>query len=166
MKTREREKDSRDSILLVLLIVGFICIIVTSGWALRFAPSWKLPANMRSNLNPDSDFLTSRPSGFYEPIDQAILTPPDWINIFLTPGSTFLTRTPQPTHPQASNTPAVTQTIAPVFTVTTAPTNDVAPTNTLIYFPPPPATSTSTKKSKPPAPTATSISAPTPTSTS
>lgn len=167
MKTREREKDSRDSILLLLLIllVGFICIIVTSGWALRFSPSWKLPANMRSNLNPDSDFLTSRPSGFYEPIDPSILTPPDWVNVFLTPGSTFLTRTPGPKPPQASNTPAVTLTNTTILTVTASPTNVVAPTNTLIYFPPQPATATSTKKPKPPAPTATAMPA-TPTATS
>ena len=94
MQTRERE--GRDSIILIILILllGFICIILASGWALRFAPSWRLPANMNSNLNPNSAFLTGRPVSFIEPLDPAILTNPVWIDVFLTPGASFETRTP------------------------------------------------------------------------
>ena len=99
MKTHDREKESRDSIIIMLsiLLLGFICIIFSSGWALRFAPSWKLASAMGSNLNPDSDFLTGRPVDLFEPLDPSILTNPPWLGIFLTPGAIFSTSTPLPT---------------------------------------------------------------------
>lgn len=134
MKTREREKESRDSIVLMLLILllGFICIIITSGWALRFSPSWRLPTNMGSNLNPDSDFLT-RPVELLEPLDPAILTDPAWNNVFLTPSASFVTQRPLPT---ITSTPAPTNTH--IATLTSSPTITPPPTatNTLIFFPP------------------------------
>ena len=102
---------------------------------------------MQSNLDPNSDFLTNRPVSFYEPLDPAILTQPVWINIFLTPGALFQTRTPIP----ATNTPAGIITTAPTslssptptsINPTNTPTNGPSPTNTLIYYPPPPPTNT------------------------
>ena len=135
MKTREREKESRDSILLMLLILllGFICIILSSGWALRFKPSWRLPTNMGSNLNPDSDFLTGRPAELLEPLDPAILTDPAWNDVFLTPSASFSTHAPRPT---ITSTPVPTNTRIP--TITNSPTSMPPPTatNTLIFFPP------------------------------
>jgi uncharacterized repeat protein (TIGR01451 family) len=158
MKTREREKESRDSIVLMLLILllGFICIIITSGWALRFSPSWRLPTNMGSNLNPDSDFLT-RPVELLEPLDPAILTDPAWNNVFLTPSASFVTRvfsTPTPTPTTLRNVPPITDT--PVSTVFLPVTNTLVtvPTNTQIYFPPASATP-KPKPTKEPPPTAT-----------
>jgi len=126
MKTREREKENRDSILIILLILlfGFFCIILASGWAVRFAPSWKLPANMRSNINPDDRYRTGGPVNFIEPLDPAILTNPAWINIFLTPGASFETPTSQPTGistvivPSNTNTPNPTSTALPIQTNT------------------------------------------------
>jgi uncharacterized repeat protein (TIGR01451 family) len=143
MQMRDREKERRDSILLLLLILlfGFICIILSSGWALRFAPSWKLNSNMGSNLNPDSDFLTNVPIGFFEPLDPSILTNPAWMDIFLTPGASFSTPIPVST-----NTSSPTATNIVVTTVTNAPANTPVPTNTLIFFPSP----SSTPKPKPP----------------
>src|SRR5688572_2425065 len=104
MKAPESERDSRDSVglMLLILLVGFICIIISSGWALRFAPSWKLPADMGSNLNPDSDFLTNMPIGFFEPLDPSILTNPAWMDVFLTPGASF--DTPVPPIPSPTGT--------------------------------------------------------------
>jgi uncharacterized protein DUF11 len=125
MQTRERE--GRDSIILILLILlfGFMCIILASGWALRFAPSWRLPANMNSNLNPNVDFLTGRPVSFIEPLDPAILTNPVWIDVFLTPGASFTTRTPLPTG---------TLTSTPVKTSTPRPPQTASPTSTKIII--------------------------------
>jgi hypothetical protein len=144
MKPPEREKESRDSIALMLLILllGFICIILSSGWALRFAPSWKLPSSMGSNLNPDSDSLTNVPVNFIEPLDPSILTNPAWFDVFLTPGASFATRvapTPTPTVTIQSVPP---KTNTPVPTLIAPATNTVVtiPTNTQIYFPPPSAT--------------------------
>ena len=52
MKTRERENERRNSIIVIILILllGLICIILASGWAIRFAPHWKLNSSMGSNL--------------------------------------------------------------------------------------------------------------------
>jgi len=148
MKTKTRENERRDSVIIIILILllGFICIILASGWALRFAPSWKLDTNMGSNLNPNSDFLTSRPIGFFEPLDPAILTKPAWMDVFLTPGVSsvsFPTRTPLPTitatsAPPKTNTPVV-PTLIPSATNTLI---IIIPTNTKIILPPPPSTAT------------------------
>ena len=126
MQTRDREKERRDSILLMLFILlfGFICIILSSGWALRFAPSWKLPADMGSNLNPDSDFLTDRPIGFLEPLDPAILTNAAWIDVFLTPGASFSTPIPNSTN---TSSPTATNIVVP--TATNAPAAWACSTN-------------------------------------
>jgi len=134
MKTQPRENERRDSVIIIVLILlfGFVCIIIASGWALRFAPNWKLNTNMGSNLDPNSDFLTSRPVSFIEPLDPAILTNPAWMDVFLTPGASFPTRTPLPA---STATPVPVRTSTPLTTTVTA-TTVVNPTNTLIYFPP------------------------------
>src|SRR5258706_5748060 len=162
-----REKESRDSgiIIILILLLGFVCIILASGWALRFAPSWKLNTNMGSNLNPNSDFLTSRPANFIEPIDPAILTQPAWINVFLTPGILLPTRTPLPTStvtsiPSKTSTPIIIPTQTAIPTNTLPPIIVVVPTNTKKSLPPPPpATDTS---APPPPPTSTNTSVPPP----
>ncbi|MEP7135814.1 MAG: hypothetical protein ABI904_12865 [Chloroflexota bacterium] len=140
MKTRENERRDSGIIILLILLLGFICIFLTSGWALRFAPSWKLDSNMESNLNPNSDFLTSRPVSFFEPLDPAILTNPIWQNVFLTPGASIQIRTPSPANPPTS-VPSKTSTPVPATaTVMASPTNTliviVYPTNTKVYIPP------------------------------
>ncbi|NJC95818.1 MAG: hypothetical protein FIB03_05680, partial [Anaerolineae bacterium] len=68
------ENDRRDwGIVIAILLLGFLCIILAAGWAVRFSPRWRLDASMESMLDPNSDFLTSRPSGFVEPIDPSLL---------------------------------------------------------------------------------------------
>jgi uncharacterized repeat protein (TIGR01451 family) len=149
MKTRDREKESREAIVLMLLIllVGVLCIILTSGWALRFRLSWQLPANMDSNLNPNSDIQTGVPVDLLEPLDPSILTNPAWFDVFLTPDASFATRPPLPTStrtPLPTDTTIATNTSLPV--ITSSPTNTLLPTNTVIFIPP------STPTPRPPRP--------------
>jgi uncharacterized repeat protein (TIGR01451 family) len=147
-KGKKSEHDRRDwTIILIILLFGFLCMIVAGGQAIRFASNWKLDTNMRSNLDPDSDFLTNRPINFFGPIDPSILTQPAWANVFLTPGAVIETREPA----QVTDMPATTVTITPTLfqsptatsLVTSTPTATFpSPTNTFIYYPPPPATVT------------------------
>src|SRR5258706_9043114 len=162
-----REKESRDSgiIIILILLLGFVCIILASGWALGFGTSWKLNSNLGSNLNPNSHFLPSRPANFIEPIDPRILTQPAWINVFLTPGILLPTRTPLPTStvtsiPSKTSTPIIIPTQTAIPTNTLPPIIVVVPTNTKKSLPPPPpATDTSVP---PPPPTSTNTSVPPP----
>lgn len=139
-KTAERER--RDwIIILVILLFGFLCLFLAGGWAVRLAPSWKLDTNMKSNLDPDSDFLTNRPVGYFEPLDPSILTRPAWANIYLTPGAVFQTRLPPPT-----NTPAATNTPPP--SIANTPTATKLPSSTPVVILPSP---TRTPSNVPPA---------------
>ncbi|MEP6895295.1 MAG: DUF11 domain-containing protein, partial [Chloroflexota bacterium] len=165
-KTRENERRDSGIIIILILLLGFICIILASGWALRFAPSWKLNTSMGSNLDPNSDFLTSRPVSLIGPIDPAILTNPAWINIFLTPGASLPTRTPLPTRTITSIPPKTSTPLPIPPTQTTVPTNTfavivVVPTNTK-KNPPPPPPSTATPIPPPPPSTATTVLPPPP----
>jgi len=179
MKALEHER--RDWVIIVLiLILGFLCILLAGGWALRFTPSWELDANMESVLDPNSDFLTRRPNGFIEPVDPAILTNPAWINVFLTPGASFSAGTQLPaTAGKSFMTPttgtSVTTQTAPPPTIVSATNMALvlpSPTNAIVFFPPSP---TSTAKPNPaatvtptftPSPTYTAIATETSTLTS
>ncbi|HLO13372.1 MAG TPA: hypothetical protein VK206_00990 [Anaerolineales bacterium] len=172
MKAFERERNDW-IIILIILLIGFLCVILAGGWALRFPPNWELNANMESNLNPNIDFLTRKPSGFIEPVDPSILTAPVWINIFLTPGASFATGTARPPTTGTSFT-AQTITSAPFIMTTTsiAPATNTAiviqsPTKTLNYYPPTPFSTSQPKSSSTftPTPTAPFTSTPTQTST-
>jgi hypothetical protein len=144
MKVPEQER--RDWIMIPLILgIGFLCVIIAGQWALRFSPSWKLNANMDSNLDPNSDFLTRRPGGFIEPVDPSILTQPVWINLFLTPGAQFPTRAVVP----ITASPYLTKSIATQtpFSITAVTNTNIAiasPINTFVYYPP-----TSTSQPKP-----------------
>ncbi|MGB8983199.1 MAG: hypothetical protein WCC12_15090 [Anaerolineales bacterium] len=139
------EPERRDwGIILVILLIGFLCVIVAGQWALRFSPSWQLDTDMGSNIDPNRDFLTNRPQGFIEPVDMLILTPPDWMGLFLTPGAEFSTGTPLPPPPPATSTIPGTIAVPATFTPVTA-----SPTNTLVWIPLPP-TSTRRPPSDPP----------------
>src|SRR5512134_794857 len=129
MKTTERERYDW-MIIPMILVIGFLCVLVAGQWALRFSPRWQLDANMESNLDPNSDFLTGKPNGLIEPVDPSILTQPAWVNHFLTPGATFA--------PSASVlTPIATLTAGPTPTSPATNTAIVTaiPTNTFVYFP-------------------------------
>lgn len=81
---------------------------------------------MGSSLDPNSDFLPPPPVGVVQPLDPSILTPPLWIDFFLTPGATIPTR-----QPKATATP--TTFVAPTQTVHTVEAT-ASPTNTIAYF--------------------------------
>src|SRR5512142_943682 len=83
MKAAERERNDW-IIILIILLIGFLCVVLAGGWALRSSPTWRLDANMESGINPNGDLLTSRPSGFIPPVDLSILTEPSWLHVFLT----------------------------------------------------------------------------------
>jgi hypothetical protein len=154
MKAREREQ--RDWFFVPLILgIGFFFVILAGQWALRFSPSWALHANMSSNLDPNSDFLTRRPSGWIEPVDPAILTEPIWINLYLTPGAKFSTGTPIPiagepflTTPTLIQPPPQTSTSISISAATNTHVVITSPTNTFVYSLPA-STFTSTPKSKP-----------------
>jgi hypothetical protein len=137
MKTNNREL--RDwFIITVIILIGFLCLIIAGSMAVRFSPSWELDASMDSHLDPNSDFLTRRPLGFIEPVDESILTPPIWMGLFQTPGAFVPQRT---SLPPITSVPAYTSTSAPVSTSPAIPT--LIPTNTVIYNIPASPTNTS-----------------------
>ncbi|HSK87956.1 MAG TPA: hypothetical protein VK880_06360, partial [Anaerolineales bacterium] len=91
------ERERQDwGIVLIILLMGFLCVIVAAQWALRLSPTWTLNADMGSNLDLNSEFLTRKPVVFFEPVDPAILTQPGWMGGFLTPGVSYSTGTPLP----------------------------------------------------------------------
>jgi uncharacterized repeat protein (TIGR01451 family) len=140
MQTHRREL--RDwFIITAIILIGFLCLIIAGSMAVRFAPRWELAANMDSNLDPNSDFLTRRPQGFIEPVDESVLTPLFGIGLFQTPGASVPPRTPLPT---LTNVPVSTSTDAP--RQTNPPTPTLNPTNTIIYYYP--ASPTNTQKPK------------------
>ena len=150
-KEKAPERERRDWIIFVIiLLLGFLCVILAGGQALRFSPDWKRNTSMDSHINPDSVFLDSHPSNLLEPLDPSILTPPAWFDTFLTPGAVFNTRTPAP--PTLKPTSTVPNT--PLPTNTTVPTVTARPTNTFIIIPNP------TKTSPPPPDTDTPVPQP------
>ncbi len=140
MKSKpESERRERQDWLIVLLIllIGFVCVCAAAQWALRFSPSWKLNADMNSGIDPNSDFLTSKPMGFFEPVDSNILTQPAWVRVFLTPGAIFATGTPPPAASvKSTSTTAGTNGVSVTNTLPVATlTNTAVPTNTFIWIP-------------------------------
>jgi hypothetical protein len=141
------EQERRDGFIIpIILIIGFLFVIIAGQWALRFSPSWKLNTNMDSNLDPNSDFLTRRPSGFIEPVDASILTQPAGLNLFLTPDMSFVTGTRFPTLTPASSVSTIVTTIISSATMTNTSAPTASPTLAWIF---PPSTPSSTSKPKP-----------------
>jgi hypothetical protein len=137
---------------------------------MRFAPKWTLDANVDSNINLNSEFLTSRPVGYFEPLDPAILTQPGWAwaNAFLTPGASIPVGAPLAGSQPNTAIPTVSETTPTIMgTLPPTSTGTTIPTNTLVWIPlpatktprprdtdlPPPAT-TAVNTSPPPSPEA------------
>jgi hypothetical protein len=160
-KSEHERRERQDwGIVLLILLIGFLCVIVAGQRAMSFAPRWTLDANVESNIDLNSEFRTSQPAGYFEPLDPAILTQPGWVSVFLTPGAPIPVGTSVavsgPTGTTAAEptaTPVATNTLAATYTST------AIPTNTLIWLPPPPATNT---RRPPPANTPTNTSPPPP----
>lgn len=131
MKAVERGRNDW-AVVLILLLIGFLCVLAAGQLALGFVPAWELNTNMDSHLDPNSDFLTQGPSGLIQAIDPAILTQPSWLNVFLTPGASFVTRTPFPVPTSTLDSPGPTMISLATNTVVVAK----SPTNTFVYVPP------------------------------
>src|SRR5688500_15483539 len=74
MKAAERERLDWTIVVITILVLGFLLVLIAGQLALRFSPRWELNTYMDSRIDPNSAYLTRRPSGFIEPIDAAILT--------------------------------------------------------------------------------------------
>lgn len=86
MKEGESERKRRDWLLILLILpLGMACMFVSGQFALGLIPHTSIDASMGSNLDPNVDFLTSQTFGLVGPISQDILTPPFWLNTYLTP---------------------------------------------------------------------------------
>lgn len=171
MKAVERGRNDW-IVVLIILVIGFLCVLAAGQLALRFAPHWQLNTDMDSHLDPNSSFLTQRPDGFIEPVDASILTQPSWINVFLTPGASFLTGTPFPPMTRtsfASPTPTTLSSVTNTAVIAQSPTNTfvyIAPTQTATRRPASTNTSILTQVTIPTAtPTVISLATPTTTST-
>lgn len=126
MKAIERERHDW-VIIPIILLIGLLCVIAAAQWALRFSPRWELVADMRSRIDPDSDFLTHKPEGFVEPVNSSILTQPGWANLFLTPGANVVTGTPFP-----AKTATLSSTLTTIVPVTNTLLATTSPTNTFV----------------------------------
>lgn len=144
MKTVEHENQDW-TIVVIILVIGFVCVIVAGQLAVRFAPGWQLNTDMESHIDPNGTFVASRPGGFIEPVDASILTQPGWVDNFLTPGVSILTGTPFP-RTTSTLSPAPT-TVSSATSAQTA-TITTSSTNTLIFIPWTPS-ATQTRKPKP-----------------
>lgn len=148
MKRNEGERRGW-ALVATSLLIGLLCVIAAGDMAIRLAPGWRLEADMRSRLSPDSIFLTPRSDSIFQPLDPAILTPPIWINVFLTPGQNYPTRLPRPTATPTNPAP-------PAQASPTAIPITASPTSTIAYFPATQPTNPGpTRTSNPPAFTAT-----------
>ena len=163
MKTARRERPEW-FLIPVILVIGLLSVIVAGQLALRFSPGWTLNTDMESRIDPNSAYLTRRPSGFIEPVDASILTQPGWVD-FLTPGVSIITGTPFPTL-------GVTSTLSPAPTSASSATYTAvittSPTNTFVFIPSTPFSTPKrkpTKTSPPPAITDTPTFTPSSTST-
>lgn len=132
MKAFEHERSDW-IIVSVILVIGLLCVIAAGQLALRFAPSWQLAANMDSRLDPNSDFPAGGPNGSIQPVNPSILTRPVWLDVFLTPGATFVTGTPPP---PATSARFSSPTSTTIFTATNTARPPQSPTSTFIYIPP------------------------------
>ena len=127
---REIEHERRDWIIVaIILLFGLLCVLLVGQWALIFAPRWEFNADMRSRLDPNSDYLTNRPRELVGAVDSSILTQPVWMGVFLTPGASIPTRIP------STDTPAPLPTSTRVSVVNTQ-VPPRTPTSTLVFVPP------------------------------
>ena len=94
MKQEDTRRRSRRDLLLILLILpfGILCMFMTGQVAVKLAPTWLLPSNMFSNLDPNADFAGLGNPLYIEPLNPAILTQPAWDKLFLTPNAIIPTR--------------------------------------------------------------------------
>lgn len=122
------------------LFISVVLLLCVGQMAIGIAPRWQVAADMRSKLEPNSDFLTRQTSGLIEPVNEDILTLPAWLNPL------FPTDAAQPVFTRSAETQAPTrQPTQQPTSVSTLP----AATSTGYVPPPPP------RKTQPPPPSPT-----------
>ena len=160
---------------LLILLLGFACLLITAQMAVQPDRVWQVYANMLSELNPDERLGT--PGGPIEPLRPEVMTPPPWDPRYIltpvgtavaVPVGTFvpaLTSTPTPQEIAILPTPSPSATLSPsptsTSTPTRTPTGTPTPTQTPTGTPTPTSTGTATSTSTP-IPTETSQPTPTP----
>ena len=166
--TRDGKQSRRDLLIfLLVLLVGFTCLLGAAEMAVRPESVWSVSADMLSELDPDQ-FL-STPVTYVGPLSEKALTPWD-IERILTPGGDGVVVPTVIVGPLETSTPVPQEaaggpTLSPE-TPTSTPTRTPTSTPTQTPTPTPTPTQTSTPTSTPtPTPTGTSTSTPTSTPT-
>ena len=146
MKEPEEREERRRELLLLLIIVplGVLCMFLAGQLAINLDPSWELPVDLGSNLDPNLDFAAENIPELMEPINPNIMTQPVWGDLFLTPNAVIPTRiiqTMPPTpRPQPTAQPTViipTDNPTPIPTLPTAIIPPPRPTKPPPTDPPP-----------------------------
>ena len=147
MNTQKRER--RDWTFLIFIIpIGIFLILIVGQLAIQLVPTWRVNADMNSNLEPDPN--SARPFALLEPILPQILTPMAWLDVYLTPGADisfppFLTFEPTASPSPTAATPSATASPPTPIATTSTP----VPTSTT----PPPPTGTEPPNGSPTPPT-------------
>lgn len=139
-----QEHERRDWRLMIFIIpLGILLMCIVGQIAIRLIPRWSVPADMTSNLDPNT--ASERPFSLLQPLIPQILTPMGWAGIYLTPGADIsfppffvfepgasLTPTPAQPTPTSLYTatfgPSPTATFGSVFTPTKTPPGGNPPT--------------------------------------
>lgn len=161
MKISEREM--RDLYLLAgIVLAGVVLMFVAGQLAVRVLPSWSVPSDMDSRIDPNSSIQSVSVAVGLAPLRSEILTPAVWQRSFLTPLAeevgplnevpvvVIAPATQQPTQ-AATSAGQSTPVAAATATATPPATPTLFPTNTLIFtfptwtFTPKPPTATFTR---------------------
>ncbi len=138
-----KRRERRDLALFMLILIGtFACLMVAAQAAITQAGAWTVPANMLSELNPDTTYKLDRVA--VEPLRPEVMTPPWSISRLLTPvgpGVVVPPLVPVATSP-ATATPLSPPAVPPSERDTPTPqpgtqtpTAVVGPTSTATLFP-------------------------------
>ncbi len=183
---RENGRDRKRRewlIFLLLLLLGFACLLCTAEAAVKQLAEWQVPDDMYSELNPDEEFGTEvmpveplrpevmtlpwdpdtilTPVGTPSPVPTVILVPLSTATAIATPQQIAEVPSPPPSTPTPTRpsppTPTRTATSVLTLTGTPAPTPTATPTVTDAPTPTPTATATATDTPIPPRPTNTPV---------
>lgn len=157
MEKREQDETRRDwLIFLLILLLGFACLLGTAQIAIRQEPTWQVEADVLSKLDPDATWQAEEKVTL-APLREEAMTPWD-PSIYLTPQGT---PSPVPTMVIPSGLTRIpTPSPTPSHTPTTLPSRTPTPPPTPTPLPTPTSTGTSS-----PTPTTTPTSSPTPSQT-
>ena len=141
-------RERRDWGLIIFIIpIGIFLIVIVGQLAIGISPNWRLNADMRSNLDPNS--APGQPASLLQPLLPQILTPMAWAESYLTPGSDISFPPFFVFEPTASPSPTV---VSPTPTTATPTATTPSPTSTVTYTSTPKPTDDDTPTPTTPAP--------------